>query len=217
MSTAAQANSDQLGTEQSHSDQTSAVPSDLSSCRQKAILIVIIMVIVAYLGVLGLQQLPEKTQKALSNFWFLLGLTVLLVILLLSQKHVWLCLVCTVIWGALLMGPVPLNNRRTVRRTLAIVVASLVIIGGVGVFTNFYASWEMFLVYAVLGLIIAGLMFLIFPVQSFIAIDVFCAFGAIIFSIWTIKDVHDCADGNAPQAALYIFIDLLNLLQFVKE
>jgi len=101
------------------------------------------------------------------------------------------------------------------RGLLNVVLILIVAVIG-GYVTDFYAGWGAFLFFVLIALFIVCITFLVIPPSSVtpVTYNVFSAVGSLLFAVWTVKDVRECAGNNPTEAAIAIFIDLVNLMQF---
>lgn len=191
----------------------------LSQCRRNSILVVGLMLICSYVAALLLRKTPPHVQNTIEDPFCLLAITLLVVVTIfqVQSEYPILCLTLITGWAALILYVnMPAGRKNVSRRALRIVlnvVALLLLAWGIGFFTDFYAEWSSILMYGLLALLITLCFFIVIPPDtSSIAPEVFSAIGSMLFAIWTVKDVRECPGGNATDAALYIFIDMINLI-----
>ena len=196
----------------------------LTKCRREALTIVIAMLVCAVLLATAMRHASKPVYQATRNPWTLLVITMLVIFALffLQKSNPSLCLILITIWGAFLFncapvvspdGTVDYSDLSRVFLNM-ILILLLAVIGGY--VTDFYASWGVFLFFMLLALLIVCITFFVIPPSSVspVAYNIFSAAGSLLFAIWTVKDVRECAGNNPTEAAITIFIDLVNLLQF---
>lgn len=198
--------------------------ASLSKCRREALATVIAMLACSVLLAAALTQAPRPVLKVARNPWTLLFVTVLVMFALGSSREPspTPCLFLITLLGALLFICAPVVSSdgavdySAISRALVNVILILLLAVVGGYVTDFYASWGPFLCFVLLALFVGCLTFWIIPPSSVspTAYNIFSAVGSLLFAIWTVKDVRECAGNNPTEAAIAIFIDLVNLLQF---
>ena len=197
----------------------------LATCRRNALALVIGMLICAFLFSTAIRHAPPAVLRTVRNPWLLLLTTLAVVLALFSMQksNPSACLVLLTLWGGMLLfacTPVASEDGKVLQTSVwrallnVVLVLSLAVLGGY--ITDFYARWDSLLVFALVALLITCVTFVIIPTSNVspVSYEIFSAAGSLLFAVWTIKDVRECAGGDSVGAAVAIFIDLLNLLQF---
>lgn len=122
------------------------------------------------------------------------------------------------IGAMLLLDTYNYNGRKQATNTItrALIVSTfllLVCFAAAPMFGNFI-GWSPFLFMATLGLLFIMILELVWPSQDKKTLNLLSCCGAVIFALWTIRDIKDISCITPFEKSIRVFLDLLNLFNF---
>ena len=148
-------------------DAETGAAGDLTSCRRTALLIVFAMVVGACAVAALLNRADGRTRRALRSPWTL-GLSTVVVIaaLFAADAYIAVPLLLIPLWSSLFLVDLRPENRASAARAVIIFLAVILLALGGGLLVDFYSGWTNFLYFALLALVVSGLIFMFLPLEK---------------------------------------------------
>ena len=183
-------------------------------CTRQALLLVVLQIALVFFAARTPLAKRRIRGSGAPLFVFLIGAALMFAGILLVFKYP------AVGWGVFTLGAMLLSapygamRSAAVGRALAVCALLLLFCFALAPFFGNFYSWTPYLFLAVLALIVLLAWEILYPSRDGRARTALASFGAVVFALWTVRDLRDSLCASPFEKSVRIFLDLLNLFSF---